>query len=61
MHRQMTYLVMQEDLPERFPVDTFRIPTQITSHISLDRLRLVVMWEIWNQEMWQMFLAIRVS
>lgn len=56
MHQQMTYLEMQVVSPERYLADIFKIPMQITSHISLVRLLQVVMWEICSQEMWQMFL-----
>ena len=61
MPQQMTFLEMQEVLPERYPVDIFRTLMQITSPISLDRLQPVVTWEILNPEMWQMYLAILVS
>ena len=43
MRQKMMFLEMPVDLPERFPVDTFRTPTQITFLISLVRLQPVVM------------------
>ena len=38
MPQQMTYLVMQEVLPERYLADIFRIPTQITSPIIIGQI-----------------------
>ena len=42
------------DLLVRFLVVIFRIQILITSHISLVRLQLVVMLEIYSQVVWQM-------